>query len=158
MSGFAFQVVGVYVVLVDWPVLRHNLRIFEVHIVFCFWDMKSYSWAAFQCCSLLVVFWVPLGEPRMFLDFFGYWSRGLTDVYCCTVLAWEFVNQLACFIFWNWVFNVKEIFCYGSTNGPKFVLLEINIPTFFLNCIFPGPYVKQCVVWSKTLVLQKVMQ
>ncbi len=47
MGGFAFQVAclrlvanellfGVYVVPVNWPVLRQNLRIVEVHMVFNF--------------------------------------------------------------------------------------------------------------------------
>ncbi len=47
MGGFAFQVAclrlvaneqlfGVYAVPVDWPVLRQNLRVVEVHIVFRF--------------------------------------------------------------------------------------------------------------------------
>ncbi len=47
MGGFAFQVAclrlvaneplfGVYAVPVDWPVLRQNLRIVEVHMVFRF--------------------------------------------------------------------------------------------------------------------------
>ncbi len=47
MGGFAFQVAclrrvaneplfGVYVVPVDWPVLRQNLRVAEVHMVFSF--------------------------------------------------------------------------------------------------------------------------
>ncbi len=47
MGGFAFQVAclrlvdneplfGVYAVPVDWPVLRQNLRVDEVHMVFGF--------------------------------------------------------------------------------------------------------------------------
>ncbi len=47
MGGFAFQVAcfrlvankplfGVYSVPVDWPVLRQNLRVVEVHMVFSF--------------------------------------------------------------------------------------------------------------------------
>ncbi len=47
MGGFAFQVAclrlvaneplfGVYAVPVDWPVLRRNLSVFEVHMVFTF--------------------------------------------------------------------------------------------------------------------------
>ncbi len=47
MGGFAFQVAclrlvanepffGVYAVPVDWPVLRQNLSVFEVHMVFIF--------------------------------------------------------------------------------------------------------------------------
>ncbi len=47
MSGFAFQVAclllvaneplfGTYAAPVDWPVLRQDLRIVEVHIVFSF--------------------------------------------------------------------------------------------------------------------------
>ncbi len=47
MDGFAFQgacrrlvanepLFGVYAVPVDWPVLRQNLRVVEVHMVFRF--------------------------------------------------------------------------------------------------------------------------
>ncbi len=47
MGGFAFQVAclrlvanealfGVYAVPVDWPALRQNLRVVEVHMVFRF--------------------------------------------------------------------------------------------------------------------------
>ncbi len=47
MGGFAFQVAclrqvsnkplfGVYAAPVDWPVLRQNLRVLKVHMVFSF--------------------------------------------------------------------------------------------------------------------------
>ncbi len=51
--------------------------------------MKGYSWAAFEFCTLLVVFQVPLGALWMFRLSVGHWCRGLTDVFCCTVLAWD---------------------------------------------------------------------
>ncbi len=54
MGGFAFQVaclrlvaneplVCVYAVPVDWPALRQNLRIVEVHMMFCYKDIKGFS-------------------------------------------------------------------------------------------------------------------
>ncbi len=62
MSGFAFSVAclrlvaneplfGIYVVPLDWPELRQNLRIAEVHMVFCFKDMKGYSLVVFSGVS-----------------------------------------------------------------------------------------------------------
>ncbi len=74
MGGFAFQVAclrlvaneplfGVYAVPLDWPVLRQNRRVVLFHVVFSFSDMKGYSGDAFEFCSLLVVFRLPLGEP-----------------------------------------------------------------------------------------------
>ncbi len=54
MGGFAFQVAclrlvaneplfGFYAVSVIWPVLRQNLRVVEIQMVFSFKDMKGYS-------------------------------------------------------------------------------------------------------------------
>ncbi len=54
MGGFAFQVAclrlvaneplfGVYAAPVDWPVLKQNLMVIEVHMLFSFYDMKGYS-------------------------------------------------------------------------------------------------------------------
>ncbi len=52
MCGFAFRVAclrlvaneplfGIYAAPGDWPVLRQNLRIVKVHVVFSFKDMKG---------------------------------------------------------------------------------------------------------------------
>ncbi len=87
MSGFAFPVAclwlvanepffGIDAVPGDWPVLRQNLRIVEVNMVFSFEDTRGYSRAAFEFCSLLLVFRVPLGKPRKFLHSIGHWSEG----------------------------------------------------------------------------------
>ncbi len=62
----------IHAVPVDWPVLRQDLRFVKVHMVSSFYDMKGYSRAAFEFCSLVVVFWVPLGELRMFLHSVGH--------------------------------------------------------------------------------------